>query len=160
MELPSYSTRVPTRISQHRPKLNDFCITRTPLSFRFCVDTGDIKYCGGDSVAIIEHFSYRVVYVHLKQVDVSVLKEVSGANITFGEVVRRGVVCEPPNGILAMRPVISALEKCEVDLFAIAELYGCHSDPTLPLDVASRTRSYFAALGVPGSALSPERRRK
>ncbi len=113
-----------------------------------CLDTGHVSYCGGDNLAIIERFAERVRYVHLKQVDPVILKRVNDENLGFAPAVRLGVMCEPPLGIPEMPPLIEALSKLDVDIYAIVEqdMYPC--PPDVPFPIAKRTREYFNACGV------------
>jgi inosose dehydratase len=85
--------------------------------------------------------------VHLKQVDPNVLDSVIEQGLGFGEAVKRGVMCEPPQGVPDLPPVLDALSKLDVDLFAIVEqdLYPCPSD--VPLPIAQRTLSYLRTHG-------------
>ncbi len=116
-----------------------------------CLDTGHIAYCGGDNVSIIEHYPERIGYVHLKQADPAVLAMVAAEDLCFAEAVRRGAMCEPPNGVPAMEPLLEALRRLDKELFAIVEqdMYPC--DPDAPLPVATRTRKYFNNLGLGGA---------
>lgn len=113
-----------------------------------CLDTGHVTYCGGDNLAIIEKFAERVQYVHLKQVDPVILQKVKDEKMGFAPAVRLGVMCEPPHGIPEMPPLLAALEKLDVDIFAIVEqdMYPCEQDAPFP--IADRTRQYFNSCGV------------
>jgi inosose dehydratase len=119
-----------------------------------CLDTGHIAYGGGDNLALIREFPDRIGYVHLKQVDPGVLDVAKRERLSFADAVRRGVMCEPPNGAPAMEPIISSLHELDTELFAIVEhdLYPC--DPDEPLPIAERTRRFFNNCGI-GSALDP-----
>lgn len=112
-----------------------------------CLDTGHYAYCGGDSVRLIETYGDRIGYLHLKQVDPAVLAEVRAAGLPFGPAVARGVMCEPPNGVPALEPVLDAARKLDRDLFAIVEqdMYPCA--PDRPLPIARRTRAFLRSCG-------------
>jgi inosose dehydratase len=116
-----------------------------------CLDTGHISYCGGDNLKLIHDYPDRIGYVHLKQVDPSILETVIEQGLGFGEAVKRGVMCEPPQGVPALPPVLAALAALDVDLFAIVEqdLYPC--PPDVPLPIAERTLSYLRTHGGGGS---------
>jgi inosose dehydratase len=108
-----------------------------------CLDTGHYAYCGGDSVRLIETYGERIGYLHLKQVDPAVLAEVRTEGLPFGPAVARGVMCEPPHGVPALEPVLTAARKLDRDLFAIVEqdMYPC--PPGQPLPIARRTRAFL-----------------
>lgn len=113
-----------------------------------CLDTGHYAYCGGDSVRLIETYGERIGYLHLKQVDPEVLAAVRAEDLPFGPAVGRGVMVEPPLGVPALEPVLTAAQKLDVDLFAIVEqdMYPC--EPGRPLPVAARTRSFLRSCGA------------
>ena len=112
-----------------------------------CLDTGHIAYCGGDSLKLIHDFPERIGYVHLKQVDPTVLDKVRAEGLGFGEAVRLGVMCEPPRGEPAMPPVLEALAGLDAEIFAIVEqdMYPC--EPDRPLPIATRTLHYLRSCG-------------
>ena len=113
-----------------------------------CLDTGHISYCGGDNLKLIQDYPERIGYVHLKQVDPAIRDKVKAERIGFGEAVRMGAMCEPPNGVPEMAPVLEALAGLDhIELFAIVEqdLYPC--SPDVPLPIATRTLDYLRACG-------------
>src|ERR1044072_801267 len=114
-----------------------------------CLDTGHISYCGGDNIAIINRAPERIGYLHLKQVDPEVRAKVEAEDLPFGEAVKLGAMTEPPRGIPDMPPLLDAIEKLGIDVFAIVEqdMYPCEVDAPLP--IAQRTRNYLGSCGVP-----------
>jgi len=119
-----------------------------PETVSLCLDTGHIAYYDGDNVELIRKYPDRIGYLHMKQADPAVLKEVRAEGLAFAEAVRRGVMCEPPGGVPEVRPVLDALDDLDVELFMIVEqdLYPCALD--VPLPIAIRTRSYLQRCGV------------
>ncbi|KIF72218.1 2-keto-myo-inositol dehydratase [Streptomyces sp. AcH 505] len=119
-----------------------------PELVSLCLDTGHYAYCGGDSVRLIETYGERIGYLHLKQVDPLILAEVVAGEVPFGPAVARGVMVEPPTGIPALGPVLSAAEGLGVDLFAIVEqdMYPC--PPDKPFPIAERTRRFLRSCGA------------
>lgn len=119
-----------------------------PEVVSLCLDTGHISYCGGDNIEIIRAFPERIGYVHLKQVDPEIVRQVREENLCFAEAVRRGAMIEPPTGIPAMEPLLAELGRLDADLFAIVEqdLYPC--PPDVPLPIATRTRTYLNGCGL------------
>ncbi|MCM2392112.1 sugar phosphate isomerase/epimerase family protein [Streptomyces albipurpureus] len=113
-----------------------------------CLDTGHYAYCGGDSVKLIETYGERIGYLHLKQVDPEILAGVIADRVAFGPAVARGVMCEPPSGVPALEPVLTAAQALGVDLFAIVEqdMYPCAADKPLP--IAQRTRQFLRTCGA------------
>jgi inosose dehydratase len=119
-----------------------------PELVSLCLDTGHYAYCGGDSVKLIETYGERIGYLHLKQVDPDVLAGVVANGTPFGPAVRQGVMCEPPRGVPALEPVLTAAQGLGVDLFAIVEqdMYPC--PPDRPLPIARRTRRFLRSCGA------------
>ncbi|MEV0091659.1 sugar phosphate isomerase/epimerase [Streptomyces sp. NPDC050738] len=115
-----------------------------------CLDTGHYAYCGGDSVQLIKTYGERIGYLHLKQVDPAVLAQVRAHETPFGPAVAQGVMCEPPNGIPALEPVLAAARALDREggLFAVVEqdMYPC--PPDRPLPIARRTRAFLRSCGV------------
>lgn len=119
-----------------------------PDHVSLCLDTGHISYCGGDNIEIIRAFPERIGYVHLKQVDPEIVRQVHEESLCFAEAVRRGAMVEPPFGVPEMEPLLAELGRLDADLFAIVEqdLYPCPQD--VPLPIATRTRTYFNGCGL------------
>ncbi|MEU9745139.1 sugar phosphate isomerase/epimerase family protein [Streptomyces niveus] len=119
-----------------------------PALVSLCLDTGHYAYCGGDSVKLIETYGQRIGYLHLKQVDPEILADVVADGVPFGPAVARGVMCEPPGGVPALGPVLTAAQDLDVDLFAIVEqdMYPC--PPDKPYPIAERTRRFLRSCGA------------
>jgi inosose dehydratase len=120
-----------------------------PAAVNLCMDTGHIAYYGGDNVELIRHYPERIAYLHIKQVDPEVVRQVRAEGLDFGEAVRRGVMIEPPLGEPAVEPILDALDRhVDRDLFMIGEqdLYPC--EPDVPLPIARRTYEYLRKVGV------------
>jgi inosose dehydratase len=113
-----------------------------------CLDTGHVSYCGGDNLNIINKYPGRIGYLHLKQVDPYVRAKVKAEDLPFGEAVRLGAMTEPPRGIPDMPPLLRAVERLGIDVFAIVEqdMYPC--SPDTPLPIARRTRTYLGSCGA------------
>jgi inosose dehydratase len=140
---PHVDTHVDTQANVER-----FLAETDPDRVTLCLDTGHISYCEGDSLQLIHDHPERIGYVHLKQVDPVIRDKVKAAGIGFGEAVRMGAMCEPPQGIPAMPPILEALAALDhVELFAIVEqdLYPCA--PDVPLPIATRTLDYLRSCG-------------
>jgi len=123
-----------------------------PASVSLCLDTGHIAYYRGDGVALIRDHPDRIAYLHLKQADPAVVAQVEAEDLCFAEAVRRGVMCEPPQGLPKVESVLDAVDRhlghLGGELFMIVEqdLYPC--DPGDPLPIAARTCTYLRQLGV------------
>lgn len=114
-----------------------------PRYTNLCLDTGHFAYYGGDNVKLIEDRPERIGYLHLKQVDPTLLFDVLKNDTSFVDAVADGIMIEPPNGIPDLAPVIEAVAKIDPDIFAIVEqdMYGCDVDRPFP--IAKRTREHI-----------------
>jgi inosose dehydratase len=136
-----------------QPQIERFLQDTDPAWVDLCMDTGHIAYYEGDNVELIRKYPERIGYLHIKQVDPQVLKQVREEHLGFGEAVRRGVMVEPPLGVPEVEPVLEALDRhVDGELFMIGEqdLYPC--DPDDPLPIARRTYQYLRQLGVGSDA--------
>ncbi len=111
-----------------------------PRYTNLCLDTGHFAYYGGDNVKLIEDRPERIGYLHLKQVDPSLLFDVLKNDVPFADAVAQGIMIEPPYGVPDLAPIIEAVSKIDSEIFAIVEqdMYGCEVD--YPFPIAERTR--------------------
>ncbi len=128
----------------YQPDIERFIEATDPQHVNLCLDTGHIAYHGGDCVEIIAEYPSRIGYVHLKQVNPSVLEQVRDHDVAWPEAVRMGVMIEPPLGVPEMPPVLEALAGLGREITGIIEhdLYPC--PPDLPLPIAIRTKAYLS----------------
>jgi inosose dehydratase len=136
-----------------QPQVERFLAETDPADVNLCLDTGHIAYYEGDNVELIRRYPDRIGYLHLKQADPAVVEQVKTEDLWFAEAVRRGVMCEPPEGDPDMEALLDAVDRhLEGELFAIVEqdLYPC--DPDDPLPIATRTCKYLRQLGVGSEA--------
>ncbi len=136
-----------THVDTHE-HVERFLAETDPDLVTLCLDTGHISYCGGDNLALLRDHPERIGYLHLKQVDPLVMEKVRAEGLGFGEAVRLGAMCEPPQGIPAMGPILEAAAALDhVELFAIVEqdLYPCL--PDVPLPIATRTLDHLRSCG-------------
>ena len=136
-----------------QPQIEWFLDETDPADVNLCLDTGHVAYYRGDNVELIGAYPDRIGYLHLKQADPAVVEQVKTEDLWFAEAVRRGVMCEPPEGDPDMEALLDAVDRhLEGELFAIVEqdLYPC--DPDDPLPIATRTCKYLRQLGVGSDA--------
>jgi inosose dehydratase len=113
-----------------------------------CLDTGHVAYRRGDARRLMTEHSDRVWYVHLKQVDPTVLDRVDAEALPFAEAVKLGVMCEPPFGVPSLQDIIDGLAHLRDDTFVIVEqdMYPC--SPDRPFPIAARTRGVLRGVGI------------
>jgi inosose dehydratase len=136
-----------------QPQVERFLQDTDPATVSLCLDTGHIAYYDGDNMELIRTYPDRIGYLHMKQADPAVLRQVREENLGFAEAVRRGAMCEPPQGVPDVESLLDAIDRqLDGDLFMIVEqdLYPC--DPDDPLPIATRTCKYLRQLGVGSDA--------
>lgn len=133
---------------QTQPEIERFLDATDSDLVSLCLDTGHVAYGGGDNVDLIRRFGERIGYVHIKQMDPTVLARVAADNLSFGEAVKQGVCVEPPAGVPNPADVVDALSTLDAQLFVIVEqdLYPCAVD--VPLPIAARTRKFLNGCGL------------
>jgi inosose dehydratase len=129
-------------------QVRDFLRDTDPAVVGLCLDTGHIAYRNGDVVALASDHPDRVWYVHLKQVDPSVLAQVDAEGLDFGEAVRRDVMCEPPTGLPTMDDLRAMTGKLAKDIFVVVEQDMFPCPPERPLPIAIRTRRALREAGI------------
>ncbi|GAA1062380.1 sugar phosphate isomerase/epimerase family protein [Agromyces bracchium] len=106
-----------------------------------CLDTGHFSYYGGDNLALIDAYPERIGYLHLKQVDTTLLFDVLKNDVPFAEAVTQDIMVEPgtPGGVPEFAPIIERVAKIDPEIFGIVEqdMYGCSIDRPFP--IAKRT---------------------
>ncbi|MGA7148342.1 MAG: sugar phosphate isomerase/epimerase [Microbacterium sp.] len=124
-------------------EVNRFLDETDPRYTNLCLDTGHFAYYGGDNVKLIEERPDRIGYLHLKQVDTSLLFDVLKNDIPFADAVTEGIMIEPPYGVPDLAPIIEAVAAIDPEIFAIVEqdMYGCDVD--YPFPIAKRTREHI-----------------
>ena len=75
--------------------------------------------------------------------------KVEAEDLPFGEAVKLGAMIEPPLGIPEMPPLLAAIEKLGIDVFAIVEqdMYPCEVDA--PAADRPAHPKYLGSCGVP-----------
>jgi inosose dehydratase len=129
----------------YQPEIERFVEATNPEYVNLCMDTGHIAYYGGDCVELITKYPDRIGYVHLKQVNPTIVAQMLDKNIPWAEAVRMGAMAEPPLGVPEMPAVLNALDALNRDITGIIEhdLYPC--PPEMPLPIAKRTKAYLSS---------------
>lgn len=119
-----------------------------PEYVSFCLDTGHVVYGGEDPLNIIRDYPERIGYVHIKAMDVDILKGARKNGWPFGEAVAHGVSVTPPKGEPEMHDLVKALADLDKELYVIIEQDLYPVDPKFPLPNAIATRKFLADCGL------------
>jgi inosose dehydratase len=136
-----------------QPQIERFLQDTDPDSVSLCLDTGHVAYYEGDNLELVRKYPERIGYLHIKQADPAVLRQVREERLDFAAAVRRSVMCEPPGGEPDVEALLEAIDRhLDGGLFMVVEqdLYPC--DPDVPLPIATRTCKYLRQLGVGSEA--------
>lgn len=128
--------------------IDRFLADTDPDTLSLCLDTGHVEYCTGDNSEILHRHPDRISYIHLKQVNPAVAATARAERIGFYEAVQRGAMVEPPLGAPAMHPLLEDLAALGRDLNLIIEQDMYPAPPGSAKAIATRTRDYFASLGL------------
>ena len=129
--------------------IDKFLDDTDPEYVSLCLDTGHVEYCSGDNREIISRHPDRISYIHLKQVNPRVAAQARDEHVGFYEAVQRGAMVEPPLGAPAMQPLLDDLAALDRDLRLIIEQDMYPAPKGGAKAIATRTRDYFARLGLP-----------
>jgi inosose dehydratase len=119
-----------------------------PEAVSLCLDTGHLAYRHADCPKLIRDYPDRIGYVHLKQMDPAVLKQVEESNLAFGQAVKLGASCPMPLGVPEIEPIVDELVRLDVDMFVVVEqdMYPCDFDAPKP--AAQKTNAYLRSIGI------------
>jgi inosose dehydratase len=131
-----------------RPQIDRLLAETEPAYVSLCLDTGHLAYGGGDAAQLIADHPDRIGYLHIKQMEPSIVARARAEDLAFGQAVAMGVSCEPPAGIPDVPSVVDALRARGTDTFVIVEqdMYPVEFDKPAP--IAARTRTYLRSCGV------------
>jgi inosose dehydratase len=119
-------------------------LARAP-GLKLCWDVGHALYAGTDPVGFVRARGERVAYVHLKDIDGSVLRDLRQEQKGFEEGIRRRVFTELGRGLLDVPGLLDALREANYDGWLMVE-----QDSTWlsPAESARHSRAYLHSLGL------------
>ena len=120
------------------------CESTDPDLLGLCLDTGHYFFGGGDPVDAVRLYGARIRHLHLKDVQLPVLKAARQNEVGFLEAVRRGVFCELGDGAVDLNKVIQDMIAGGYSGWAIVEQdVDPRSAGVKPLESAIRSRQYL-----------------
>ncbi len=108
-----------------------------------CLDTGHHVYGGGEPVSFYEKHHERIPYVHVKDCDLNVKKEMEKKGWSFAEAVKHDIMCEPGRGGIDFKELFAVMDRCGYDGWVVVEqdLYPAPFDR--PFRIARRTYDFL-----------------
>ncbi|MCP1199056.1 TIM barrel protein [Notoacmeibacter sp. MSK16QG-6] len=76
-----------------------------------CLDTGHLAYAGMDPVTALKRYWDRVDYIHFKDIDPVIFREVMGERIRFFDACARGVMCPIGTGNIDYQAIQALLSE-------------------------------------------------
>ncbi len=121
-------------------------VRELPSEVDLCFDTGHYAFGGGDSLQFVERHADKIGYMHLKDVDKSVLDEAQREHLGFLNALRRFIFCELGQGMVNIPDIVFGLRSSGYSGWIIVEQDTCEGDPT---ETARRNREYLnTACGI------------
>jgi inosose dehydratase len=96
----------------------------------WCLDCGHLAYGGGDTIRMLGHYGDRVSYVHIKDVDGSVLERSRAEQWDFAKALKSFIFAPLGQGIARVPDVIQALIANGYDGWLVIEQDTTPIDPT------------------------------
>ena len=112
---------------------------------KLCIDTGHCVYAGMDPGAIIRQFNDRVAYVHFKDINPTVYKDVIANSVDFYQAVSDGVFCPLGLGSVDFDDVFTALKEIDFNGWITVEQDIDPESPHSPMQFAKDSREYIAS---------------
>jgi inosose dehydratase len=115
-----------------------------------CLDTGHYAYSYGNPRDAIRQYRQRIRYVHLKDVDPVVRKQVAQQGLDFYTAVRNGIFTPLGRGCADIAGVVTDLLSIDYSGWAVAEqdILLPVSPPDAPIANARLSRAFLRQLGI------------
>ncbi|KTD55592.1 myo-inositol catabolism protein iolE [Legionella santicrucis] len=121
----------------------DFLMENTsPQLISLLMDTGHAVFADVNPVDLINKYSERILYVHLKDIRIDVLHKVDRERLSFMNAVRKGVFTVPGDGSLEFASIFKVLQKHQYTGWMIVE---AEQDPAKapPLEYAKKAYDFL-----------------
>lgn len=113
----------------------------------FCLDTGHIYYSGMDPVETLKKYADRLDYVHFKDIDLPVFKEVMKEKIRFFDACGKGVMCPIGKGVIDYPAVKQTLEEIGYHGYITVEQERDPRNVAGSLQDVKASRDYLRSVG-------------
>lgn len=114
---------------------------------KICFDTGHHSYAGFDPVAFMEKYIDRIGYMHFKDIDPEVKKDVIQKRTGFYDACAQGIFCNLGNGDVDFPRVRQVLIDSGFSGWCTVEQDCDPEGDTSPVDDATENRQYLESIG-------------
>lgn len=123
-----------------RAELETLFSVTDPKALGLCVDAGHLVYGGADPVEVVETYGPRVWYVHIKDVNPSVLALSTQNGLGFLGGLRSYIFCDLGRGCVDLGRLVDALRRVDFSGWMVIEQ---DTSPKSPLETARANRRYL-----------------
>jgi inosose dehydratase len=122
----------------------------------WCFDCGHLAYGGGDNLEMLTRYGNRVSYVHIKDLDGSILNQAKANGWSFAQALKSYIFAPLGQGTARIPDVIEKLRLADYDGWLIIEQ---DTTPGNPTETARQNREYLESLlaQLPPSLDFPDR---
>jgi inosose dehydratase len=133
---------------QREPEIERLLELTDPGLVNLCLDVGHHAYAGGDAVRFFRDHHDRVTYLHLKDVDPTVIARVHAEGLRLGQAVAEGAFVDLGQGFVDVVGLNRVAQEVGYDGWGIVEqdMYPAPFDKPLP--IARRNREYLRKNGI------------
>lgn len=118
-----------------------------PIGIDLCLDTGHLRWAGGDILSFIQKHRHRIGHLHLKDIHETRLLEARKNHLDFVSAVQSGMFVPLGEGTTDFHAVFSVLDEIGYDGWIVVEQDRLGEDRTgdalSPYEAARRSRAFL-----------------
>lgn len=114
-----------------------------PQLIGWCFDCGHLAYGGGDNLEMLARYGNRIGYVHIKDLDKSILEQAKTHGWSFAQALKSYIFAPLGEGAARIPDVIEKLRLADYDGWLVIEQDTTPLDPT---ETARKNREYLEGL--------------
>jgi inosose dehydratase len=114
-----------------------------PQLVSWCLDCGHLAYGGGDNLEMLERYGNRIGYVHIKDLDKSILEQAKTHGWSFAQALKSYIFAPLGQGAARIPDVVEKLRLADYDGWVVIEQDTTPDDPT---ETARKNREFFEHL--------------
>jgi inosose dehydratase len=114
-----------------------------PHLVSWCFDCGHLAYGGGDNLEMLARYGNRIGYVHIKDLDKSILEQAKTHGWSFAQALKSYIFAPLGEGAARIPDVIEKLRLADYDGWLVIEQDTTPVDPT---ETARKNREYLERL--------------